>query len=68
MAVLAAAIAGWYLLTARLVHGLRELLFGLVMIALAGMAVTNIDRYYVAASDFGAGVSGVIVGPGRQHP
>lgn len=62
VAVLAAFIAGWYLLTARLVHGLREALIGVVMIALAGMMVSNIDRYYQAASDFGAGISSVIIG------
>ncbi|MPY95291.1 MAG: hypothetical protein GEV08_20230 [Acidimicrobiia bacterium] len=62
VAVLAAFIAGWYLLTARLIHGLREALIGVVMIALAGMMVSNIDRYYQAASEFGAGISSVIVG------
>lgn len=62
VAALAAFIAGWYLLTARLVHGLREALIGVVMIALAGMMVANIDRYYNAASEFGAGISSVIVG------
>jgi hypothetical protein len=62
VAVLAAFIAGWYLLTARLVHGLREALIGVVMIALAGMVVSNVDRYYQAASEFGAGMSSVIVG------
>ncbi len=62
VAVLAAFIAGWYLLTARLVQGLREVLISLILIALAGMVVSNVDRYYHTAAEFGTGVSTVIVG------